>query len=83
VVTLYRVSVDIEDEPAHFSASVLVVADAKWKALSIGKAAAREAYFGQANGWAIAKQTRITYAAAHELVLPDVGMVMVSGEYTR
>jgi len=82
-MTLWKAEVYIEDDPASFSASVLVAAETKKKATEIAKKAAKSAYFNRAMGWAISDQTKIVDFSIAKYELPEGGVVMVSGDYDR
>lgn len=81
-MTLYRAKVEIEDDPAFFSATILVVAADRKEAIAIAKEAAVGDYYAEAGGWA-SHATKVTHVAARKAALPEHGIVMVSGHYSR
>jgi len=80
---LFWAQVAIEDDPASFSATVLVAAETKKEATKIAKKAAKDSYFDEAGGWAISDQTKIVDFSIKEAQLPESGVVIVSGHYDR
>ena len=80
-MTLYWVEIEIDDDPASFAASVLVVADDRKQALAVGKEKAIGNYNDKAGGWS--STPKITHATASKYDLPKQGVVIISGDYQR
>lgn len=80
---LYRAEVEIEDDPASFGATVLVMATSRKEALGIAKKKALDSYYDQAGGWG-SSATKIVHATCSQFRLPTKpGHVMTSGSYSR
>jgi hypothetical protein len=79
---LYSVIVDIEDDPAHFEGEALVMAPDNKTARKIGKEAVLETYHGHAGGWGTS-DARATVHSVTLVKLPEIGPVLVSGDYHR
>lgn len=78
---LYAAHIELNDDPAWFSADVLVVAEDRKKALKLAKKAAIESYNDQAGGWS--SKPKVEGAVAREYTLPKNGVALVSGRYSR
>jgi len=79
----YRVEVYVEDDPAHFGATVLVLAPNAIEAKRLAKPAAISAYNNQAGGWS--SKPKVSREAPPTAVRfdPKPGVVMVAGSYER
>jgi len=80
-MALYRAEIEIEDDPASFGATVLIVADDRKAALKAAKKAAINSYYDHANGWAL--KPKVIDARCAQTTIPDKGVVLVSGDYHR
>lgn len=80
---LYKADVEIEDDPAHYGATVLVMATSRKEALDIAKKKALDSYYYQSGGYG-SSATKVTHATCSQFRLPtQPGHVMTAGSYER
>jgi len=79
----YRVEISITDDPAHFGATVLVLAPNAIEAKRLAKPAAISAYNNAAGGWSLDPKVNREYPPTAVRFTPKPGVVMVSGSYER
>lgn len=77
----WKVLVEITDEPAHWSATVIVGAANRTEAKGLAKPAAIRAYFDANPGWA--SSPHIDEAVAQPFDMPEVGIVVAYGRHDR
>lgn len=78
---MYKLTFEIDDDPAHFEAIVTVAAGRRSQALRLAKDAAIRSYNDYAGGWSLMPKAQLL--SCEQYTPPAEGVVAVTGYYTR